>query len=187
MPGGWRIGFVGKAEDIWWVFILRAVRGGGRGLRPLQLLAIPLQAFLALLIVRWFCTNIAWEGKRSCCDSLAVIGRCWVERVRLYLSSHHWLPGSPPLDTLVRNVQGSSRERAFTASGWGYLWRAGGGRPAIFLIPIPWTVRWFTRWLICKLRLLSAAKRMPRVGAFDLLHRLPLCQSLSKRQSLQIN
>jgi len=25
LPGGWRVGFVGKAEDIWWVFILYAL------------------------------------------------------------------------------------------------------------------------------------------------------------------
>src|SRR6516164_11076799 len=25
LPGGWRVGFVGRAEDIWWVFILYAL------------------------------------------------------------------------------------------------------------------------------------------------------------------
>ena len=49
LPGGWRVGFVGKAEDIWWVFILYALCAvAGVAYSPLQLLAIPLQAFLAL-------------------------------------------------------------------------------------------------------------------------------------------
>jgi hypothetical protein len=57
---------------------------------------------------------------------------------------------------MCRNVQGSSRELVFTASGWGYLWRAlVVAVTAIFLIPIPWTVRWFTRWLVSQTALVE--------------------------------
>jgi hypothetical protein len=46
LPGGWRIGFVGQAEDIWWVFILYALCAvAGVAYSPLQLLAIPLRLF----------------------------------------------------------------------------------------------------------------------------------------------
>jgi hypothetical protein len=53
-------------------------------------------------------------------------------------------------------VQGSSRELIFTASGLGYLWRALVlALTAIFIIPIPWTAWWFTRWLVSQLALVE--------------------------------
>jgi len=40
LPGGWRVGFVGRAEDIWWVFIVYALCAvAGVAYSPLQLLA----------------------------------------------------------------------------------------------------------------------------------------------------
>jgi hypothetical protein len=55
-----------------------------------------------------------------------------------------------------RHIEGSSRELVFTASGFGYLWRAlVFAFTAIFIIPIPWTVRWFTRWLVSQFALVE--------------------------------
>ena len=57
---------------------------------------------------------------------------------------------------MCRNVQGSSYELVFNASGWGYLWRVlVVAVTAIFLIPIPWTAYWFTRWLISQFALVE--------------------------------
>jgi hypothetical protein len=57
---------------------------------------------------------------------------------------------------MCRNAQGSSRELIFTASGLGYLWRALVlALTAIFIIPIPWTAWWFTRWLVSQLALVE--------------------------------
>ena len=119
LPGGWRVGFVGKAEDIWWVFILYALCAvAGVAYSPLQLLAIPLQAFLALLIVRWFCTNIAWEGQT---EPLRFTGGYWPMlgwSVLLPLSvitiiGWAWV-ATAWTRWMCRNVQGSSRELVFT-------------------------------------------------------------------------
>ena len=64
LPGGQRIGFVGKAEDIWWVFILYALCAVvGIAYSPVQLVSLFLQPFLLLLIVRWFFANLTWEGQ----------------------------------------------------------------------------------------------------------------------------
>jgi hypothetical protein len=53
-------------------------------------------------------------------------------------------------------VQGTSRQLVFTGSGLGYLWRAlVVAVTAIFLIPIPWTVRWFTRWIVSQTTLVE--------------------------------
>ena len=164
LPGGWRVGFVGRAEDIWWVFILYALCAvAGVAYSPLQLLAIPLQAFLVLLIVRWFCTNLTWEAQT---EQLRFTGGYWPMlgwSVLLPLSvitiiGWAWV-ATAWARWMCRNVQGSSRELVFTASGWGYLWRAlVVAVTAIFLIPIPWTVRWFTGWLVSQFALVERSQ-----------------------------
>jgi hypothetical protein len=46
----------------------------------------------------------------------------------------------------------------FTASGWSYLWRVlVVGLTSIFIIPIPWVLRWFTRWLVSQFALVEQA------------------------------
>ena len=164
LPGGQRIGFVGKAEDIWWVFILYAlVAVVGIAYQPVQLLGIPVQAFLLLLIQRWLVANITWEGQKQPLrftggfwpllgwgvllplSVLSIIGWAWVATAWA-----RWM---------CRNVQGSSRELVFTASGWGYLWRAlVVAVTAILLIPIPWTVRAFTGWLVSQFALVERSQ-----------------------------
>jgi hypothetical protein len=161
LPGGQRIGFVGKPEDIWWVFILYAlVAVVGIAYQPVQLLGIPVQAFLGLLILRWLVANITWEGQTQPLrftggfwpllgwslllplSILSIIGWAWVATAWA-----RWM---------CRHVQGSSRELVFTASGLGYLWRAlVVVFTAIFIIPIPWTAWWFTRWLVSQLALVE--------------------------------
>jgi GYF domain 2 len=161
LPGGQRIGFLGKPEDIWWAFILYAlVAVVGIAYSPAQLLAIPVQAFLLLLIVRWFVANLTWEGQAQPLhftggfwpllgwsvlmplSILTIIGWAWVAT-----AWGRWM---------CRHVQGSSRQLVFTAGGFGYLWRAlVFALTAIFIIPIPWTVRWFTRWLVSQLALVE--------------------------------
>ena len=55
---------------------------------------------------------------------------------------------------VARNVQGSSMQLSFVASGWGVLWRGLlFGLSCIVLIPIPWTFRWYTRWMISQFHL----------------------------------
>jgi hypothetical protein len=161
VPGGQRLGFVGKAEDIWWAFMLAAlVAVAGIAYQPIQFLAIPLQAFLQLVILRWFVANLTWEGQTAPLrftggywpllgwslllplSILSVIGWAWVAT-----AWGRWM---------CRHVQGSSRELVFTAGGFGYLWRAlVFALTAIFLIPIPWTAWWFTRWVVSQLALVE--------------------------------
>jgi len=161
LPGGQRIGFVGKAEDIWWVFILYALCAvAGIAYKPVQLVSLFLQPLFLLLIVRWFFANLTWEGQTQALrftggywpllgwsllltiSIISIIGWAWVAT-----AWGRWM---------CRNVQGSSRELVFTASGLGYLWRAlVFALTAIFIIPIPWTAWWFTRWLVSQLALVE--------------------------------
>jgi hypothetical protein len=161
LPGGQRIGFVGKAEDIWSVFILYALCAVvGIAYSPVQAVSLFLQPFLLLLIVRWFFANLTWEAQGQqlrftggywpllgwslllAISIISIIGWAWVAT-----AWGRWM---------CRKVEGSSRELVFTASGLGYLWRAlVFGLTAIFIIPIPWTAWWFTRWLVSQLALVE--------------------------------
>jgi hypothetical protein len=60
---------------------------------------------------------------------------------------------------ICRNVSGTRRAVAFNATGLGILWRTllfalGCG----FLVPIPWAMLWYTRWLVSQFVL------VPRTG-----------------------
>jgi hypothetical protein len=161
LPGRQRIGFVGKAEDIWWVFILYAlVAVVGIAYQPVQLLGIPVQAFLLLLIQRWLVANITWEGQKQ---PLRFTGGFWpllgwsvlLPLSVLSIIGWAWVATAWARWT-CRHIEGSSRELVFTASGFGYLWRAlVFAFTAIFIIPIPWTVRWLTRWLVSQFALVE--------------------------------
>ena len=161
LPGGQRIGFVGKAEDIWWVFILYAlVAVVGIAYQPVQLLGIPVQAFLLLLIQRWLVANITWEGQKQ---PLRFAGGFWpllgwsvlLPLSVLSIIGWAWVATAWARWT-CRHIEGSSRELVFTASGFDYLWRAlVFAFTAIFIIPIPWTVRWFARWLVSQFALVE--------------------------------
>ena len=55
---------------------------------------------------------------------------------------------------ICRNISGTRREVVFNASGLQVLWRT-----LVFvllcglIIPIPWILRWFTRWYISQFAL----------------------------------
>jgi GYF domain 2 len=173
LPGQQRASFVGKFEDIWYVFIGYALCGlasiaayfvarDAVGLpllaTPVQWLFIPLTAFLALIITRWFYANLVWPGQSaplrftgeywallgwmllSTVSIFSIIGWAWV-----FTAWGRWM---------CRNVTGAHRELVFTASGLGILWRT-----LLFtlsfavLVPIPWTLRWYTRWMVSQFAL----------------------------------
>ena len=161
VPGQRRVSFVGKAEDIWWVFILYALCAVvGAVYSLVQVVVIPLSAYLVLRITRWFFANLTWEGQR---EPLRFTGGYWPLlgwSVLLPLSiitiiGWAWV-ATAWARWMCRHVEGSSRQLVFTASGWSYLWRVlVVAFTAIFLIPIPWTVRWFTRWVVSQFALVE--------------------------------
>ena len=75
VPGQRRVSFVGKAEDIWWVFILYALCAVvGAVYSLVQVVVIPLSAYLVLRITRWFFANLTWAGQR---EPLQFTGGYW--------------------------------------------------------------------------------------------------------------
>ena len=153
-PNGKVLTFTGKPADIWYILMLGALCGIAGGIHyGVQLVLIPLSALFYLITMRWFFANIAWDTRR---EPLQFSGR--------YLHLLGWiLLGYLSVITIVgwawvvtammrwicRNVQGSSKQVSFVGSGWGVLWRSiVFGVLCIFIIPIPWLLRWYSAWYV---------------------------------------
>ena len=163
LPGHQRVGFAGQPGDIWWAFILFALCDLlGIAHSGLYLIGLPLSILFGLLIARWFVANLTWDGQTAALQFtagywkllgwylffilaiLSIVGWAWVATATI-----RWL---------CRHVVGSTRELVFNGSGWGFLWRSlVVAITAIVLIPIPWTTRWFSRWLVSELALVERA------------------------------
>jgi hypothetical protein len=159
LPGGQRASFTGKPGDIWYILILNALCGYiGLIHQGLQLLAIPLSALFSWLILRWVVNNIVWDGRTQPLtftggylpmlgwmvllplSVITIVGWAWVTTAWM-----RWTCG---------HVEGGSRHLYFIATGWGYLWRTFVMVFACaFIIPIPWIVHWYTRWIVSQVAL----------------------------------
>jgi hypothetical protein len=161
VPGRPNLGFEGKVGDIWWVFILLALTGYvGRIHGSLQLIGFVGQAWLGWMLLRWVLSRISSNGQLlglefngsvwgfigyqllTAVSIITVVGWAWVAT-----SWMRWI---------CRNIAGSQRELTFEASGLEMLWRTlvtvvG----CIFLIPIPWVIRWYSEWVVSQLVLVE--------------------------------
>lgn len=161
LPGGRRVRFAGQPGDIWYIFILNALCAyAGLVAHGADLLLLPLTTLFLIIIMRWFCRNLVWEGQTTpvrftggywpmlgwylltILAVITIIGWAWVATAWM-----RWI---------CRHVEGPARRLVFTASGWGLLWRSVlFFLSCIVLVPIPWTLRWYTRWLVSRCALAS--------------------------------
>lgn len=162
VPGRPNLGFTGQVGDIWWVFVLLGLcsYAGSIGYSSIQLLSIPLQAFLSWMIVRWVVANISSNGVKLPIEfkgswlgyigwylllmisAITIVGWAWVTTA--------WMRWN------CRNISGTHREVTFNASGLQVLWRT-----LVFvigcalLIPIPWVLRWYASWYTSQVSLVE--------------------------------
>ena len=160
VPGRPNFAFTGQVGDIWWVFMAMAILTyvGSTDLYYFQYLAIPIQAFLSWMVVRWIAANLASNGEQlpisfngsalgyigwdllMYISVISIIGWAWVITA--------WMRWN------CRNIGGTQREVIFNASGLEMLWRtivfAIG---CAFIIPIPWAMRWYTSWYVSQFAL----------------------------------
>jgi hypothetical protein len=170
-PGRPDLSFAGKAGDIWYIIAFQAVVILFN-VMPLRLdagvhIAISLPVFMAAIlvqwiIIRWIVRNITSGGQPlpltfaggfwgllgwallGYLSVVTIIGWAWVDT-----AAGRWV---------CRNIQGSRRPISFEASGWGLLWRSlVFAITAIFIIPIPWMLRWYLRWAVAQVALGSRA------------------------------
>jgi hypothetical protein len=104
------------------------------------------------LFLKWFVANLASDEQRlglsfsgsiwaylgwtilAMISIITIIGWAWA-----YVAWIRWF---------CRNIQGTEREIHFVGSGLEFLWRSiVAGLASIFIIPIPWVVRWKYQWL----------------------------------------
>jgi hypothetical protein len=155
--------FTGQPGDIWYIFMLSALFGYAGSVRFwLQLIIIPLTVLFYLVIMRWFFANLTWDGRTS---GLTFTGRYWG---LLGWSALTWLAAftiigwawvlAAMIRWICRHVEGSSKQLSFVASGWDMLWRSFVfALSCIFIIPIPWTGRWYLAWLVSQFYLSDRA------------------------------
>jgi hypothetical protein len=159
LPGGQRVAFAGKPEDIWYIFMLNALMGyAGVIHNYLQIATILLTPLFLLIITRWFVRNLIWDGQTAplrfnpgygpllgwyllmIVSILSIIGWAWV-----CTAWTRWM---------CRRIEGAGRQLQFIAGGWGFLWRTVVFTlSCMFIVPIPWSFHWFTRWLVSQFAL----------------------------------
>lgn len=160
VPGRPNMGFTGQPLDIWYVFIAIGVLTyvGSADLYYLQYLTIPVQAVLSWMIIRWIASNLSSNGQQLPIafngSALGYVG--W--QVLLYVSfitiiGWAWVI-TAWMRWICRNIEGTHREVIFLGSGLEVLWRSiVFGIACIFIIPIPWMLRWYANWYLSQFAL----------------------------------
>jgi uncharacterized protein DUF4339 len=161
VPGRPNLAFNGQVGDLWYVFVLMGLMGyAGLADSYVQLLIIPLQAFLSWMLLRWLASNLSSNGQPLPTafngSALTFIG--W--QILLYVSfitiiGWAWV-ATAWMRWNCRNIAGTRREIVFNASGLELLWRtvvfAIG---CAFIIPIPWVLRWLASWYVSQFELVE--------------------------------
>jgi hypothetical protein len=155
------LAFHGQVGDIWYAFVgigLLTYVGFGGGF--LHLLAFVGQGYLSWMVLRWIAGNlssngqplpIAFEGSVLTyigwhlllgISAITIVGWAWVVTA--------WMRWN------CRNVVGTRREILFNASGLSLLWRTLVFALACsFIIPIPWMLRWYSKWYASQFELVE--------------------------------
>ena len=161
VPGRPNFAFTGQPGDIWYVFVATGLMYYvGAYDNTLQLIVIPVSAFLSWILVRWLAGNLSSNGQRlpiafngsvvtfigwqllMYVSFITIIGWAWVAAAWT-----RWI---------CRNISGTRREVMFNGTGLEVLWRtilfAIG---CAFIIPIPWVMRWYSRWYVSQFALVE--------------------------------
>ena len=162
LPDGKRLNFTGPPTDIWYVLMGLPVLSWLHSLVEHQNIrhAVGLAAALAswaltVMVIKWFCATLKSEDGRL---SISFEGGYWPYigwNILLIVSlvtivGWAWV-GKFMTQWLCRNVRGTANFD-FTATGWEILWRTIVlGLVGMFLIPLPWIIRWYKTWFISQI------------------------------------
>ncbi len=163
VPGRPNLAFTGQPGDIWYVFVVTGLMYYvGAYDNVLQLIVIPVSAFLSWILVRWLAGNLSSNGQRLpiAFDGSVVTFIGW--QLLMYVSfitiiGWAWVI-SAWTRWICRNISGTRREVMFNGTGLEVLWRTilvviG----CAFIIPIPWVMRWYNRWYVSQFELVERA------------------------------
>ena len=157
LPDGRRFTFAGQPGDIWLVFVGIGVLGLAARFSDYAIwIAEPLSLALSVLVMRWFCAKLGTEDGSV---KLTFVGGFWAYigwNILLALSFLTIIGWAWVMKALMRwvcqNVRGTLAFD-FTGSGGAILWRSLVVTLAsIFVIPIPWMLRWYAVWLVSQIQ-----------------------------------
>jgi hypothetical protein len=163
VPGRPNFAFTGQVGDIWYVFVAMGLMTwlGSIDLNYLQYLAIPIQAVLSWMAMRWVAAHLSSNGQAlpTAFDGSALGYVGWT--LLMYVSiitivGWAWVV-TAWVRWMCRNVSGTHREIIFNGTGLEVLWRTilfvlG----CVLLIPIPWVLRWYTGWYVSQFALVES-------------------------------
>jgi hypothetical protein len=161
VPGRPNLAFNGQVGDLWWVFVLMGVLAyAGAYDTYLQLLSIPVQAFLSWMLLKWLASKLSSNGQLLpiSFDGSAVTFIGW--QILLYVSfitivGWAWVT-TAWVRWICRNVSGTRRDIIFHGTGLAVLWRTIVFVIACgFIIPIPWMLRWYAKWYVSQFELVE--------------------------------
>ncbi len=161
VPGRPNLAFTGQPGDIWYAFVATGLMIYVQAYdNRLELILVPVSAFLAWILIRWLAGNLSSNGQRLpiTFNGSAVTYIGW--QLLMYVSlitiiGWAWVV-SAWMRWICRNIGGTRREVVFNGTGLEVLWRTvvfviG----CIFIIPIPWLLRWYTNWYVSQFALLE--------------------------------
>jgi hypothetical protein len=161
VPGRPNLAFTGQPLDIWYVFIAMGLMNYVSIYdNTLQLLAIPVSAFLAWMVLRWIASHLASNGQPLpiAFNGSAITFVGW--QLLMYISfitiiGWAWVVAAWTR-WICRNISGTRREIVFNGTGLQILWRTlVFGIGCGFIIPIPWVARWYTHWYVSQFALVE--------------------------------
>jgi hypothetical protein len=161
VPGRPNLAFTGQVGDLWWVFVLMGLSGyAGLYGDFLQLLMIPLQGFLSWTLLRWLASRLTSNGQPlpfAFNGSLLTFIGWQILFVVSFITFIGWAwVATAWMRWICSNVEGTRREIVFKASGLDILWRTIVFAIAcVFIIPIPWVMRWFAQWYVSQFELVE--------------------------------
>lgn len=161
VPGRPNFAFTGQPGDIWYVFVATGLMYYvGAYDNKLQLIIIPVSAFLSWILLRWLAGNLSSNGQRLPIvfngSAIGFIG--W--QLLMYLSfvtviGWAWVM-TAWMRWICRNIGGTRREVVFNGTGLEVLWRTlVFAICCLFIIPIPWMARWYNRWYVSQFALVD--------------------------------
>jgi hypothetical protein len=161
VPGRPNLEFTGQPGDIWYVFVATGLMyyvGAFDG--TLQLITIPLSAFLSWILVRWLASNLSSNGERLPISFEGSVVTFIGWQLLLYVSFITIIGWAWVITAWMRwncqNITGTRREVVFIATGLEMLWRTVVfGIGCAFIIPIPWVLRWYNRWYVSQFALVD--------------------------------
>jgi hypothetical protein len=161
VPGRPNLGFTGQVGDIWYVFIALPLLGYvGYISSTLQLLAIPAQAALSWMVLRWFVSHLTSNGQPL---PITFDGSIWMFigfQLLMFIAIFTIIGWAWVISFFMRwvcrNVGGTRREIVFSGTGLQVLWRTiVFSLACILIIPIPWMIRWYAQWYVSQTALVQ--------------------------------